>query len=85
MISKKTLDLDATPVSFFFIFHWNGNSVCAHNFIKLSLLRAYIAINQCDILCLSKTFLDSFILSDDVNLDTQGYNLVRANLVSNRY
>ena len=27
--------------------------------------------------CLSKTFLDSDILSDDANLDIQGYNLVR--------
>ena len=31
------------------ICHWNLNSICAHNFIKLSLLRAYISINKIDI------------------------------------
>ena len=34
--------------------------------------------NQCDIWCLPETFLDSGILSDDVNLDIPGYNLVWA-------
>ena len=26
------------------ICHWNLNSICAHNFAKLSLLRAYVTI-----------------------------------------
>ena len=51
--------------------------------MKLYLLRTYIAANQCDILCLSETFLDSGILSDDVNLDIPGYNLVRADHPAN--
>ena len=59
---KKTLDLSTTPVHFS-IFHWNLNSICANNLIKLSLLRAYTAVNQYSILCLSKTFLDRGILS----------------------
>ena len=67
----------------FSIFHWNLNSICAHNFIKLSLIRTYIAANQCDILCLSETFLDSGILSDDVSLDISGYRLVRADYLAN--
>ena len=65
------------------IFHWNLNSICAHNFIKLSLIRTYIAANQCDILCLCETFLDSGILSDDVSLDISGYHLVRADYLAN--
>ena len=44
----------------------------------LSLLRTYTAANQCDILCLSETFLDSVVLFDDVNLDIPGYNLLRS-------
>ena len=49
----------------------------------LSLLCAYIAANQCDIFCLSEIFLDSVILSDGVNLDIPGYNLVRADHSAN--
>ena len=59
------------------ICHWNLNSIPAHNFIKLSLLCAYISINKTDIICLSETYLDSSVPSDDDNLELPGYNLVR--------
>ena len=65
------------------ICHWNLNSICAHNFIKLSLLRAYICINKIDIICLSETYLDSSISSDNDNLELPGYNLVRADNPTN--
>ena len=65
------------------ICHWNSNSVCAHNFIKLSLLRTYIFINKIDIICLSETYLDSSIPSDDDNLELPGYNLVRTDNPTN--
>ena len=52
-------------------------------FLKLSLLCAYIVASQCDILCLSETVLDSVIISDDVNLDIPGHNLVRADYPAN--
>ena len=58
------------------ICHWNLNSICAHNFIKLSLLRAYISINKIDVMCLFETYLDSSIPSDDGNLELPRYNLV---------
>ena len=57
------------------IFHWNLNSISAHNFIKSSLLRAYISIDKIDIICLSETYLDSNISSDNDNLELPGYNL----------
>ena len=59
------------------------NSISAHNFIKLSLLRAYISINKIDIICFSETYLDSSILSENGNLELPGYNLVRADHPSN--
>ena len=59
------------------ICHWNLNSISAHNFIKLSLLRAYISINKIDIICLSETYLDSNISSENDNLELPGYDLVR--------
>ena len=65
------------------ICHWNLYSICAHNFIKLSLLRAYISINKIDTICLSETYLDSSIPSDDDNLELPGYNLVRTDNPTN--
>ena len=56
------------------ICHWNLNSIPPHNFMKLSLLRAYISINKTDITCLSETYLDSSIPSVDENLELPGYN-----------
>ena len=63
--------------------HWNLNSISAHKFIKLSLLRAYISINKIDIIYLSEIYLGSSISSDDVNLELPRYNLVRADNPAN--
>ena len=51
--------------------HWNLNSLPAHNFSKVLLLKAYNAIYQYDVICLSKTYLDSWILSDHVSLELE--------------
>ena len=59
------------------ICHWNLNSISARNFLKLSLLRAYITVYKSDVICLSETNLDSSILHDDNNLQIPGYNLHR--------
>ena len=67
----------------FSICHWNLNSISVHNFIKLSLLRAYISVHNFDILCLSETYLDSTISSNDSNLIIPGYDLYRADHPSN--
>ena len=48
--------------------HWNLNSLSAHNFSKLTQLKAYI-------ICLSETYLDSTIPESLLEID--GYNLVR--------
>ena len=68
------------PCSSLSICHWNLNSIPAHNFIKMSLLRASISINKFNIICLSKTYLDSSISSNDGNLE---YTLVRADNPNN--
>ena len=64
------------------ICHWNLNSICAHNFAKLSLLRAYVSIHKFDIICLSETYLDSSI--DDESLEISGYYLIRSDHPSNK-
>ena len=45
----------------FSIGHWNLDGILAYNFIKRSLLCAYISTNYFDILRLSETYFDSNI------------------------
>ena len=63
------------------ICHWNLNSICAHDFAKLTLLRAYMSVRKFDIICLSETYLDYSI--DDENLEISGYYLIRSDHPSN--
>ena len=61
---------------------WNLNSIYAHNFAKLSLLRAYTSTHKFDIICSSETYLDSSI--DDESLGISGYFLIRSDHLSNK-
>ena len=54
------------------IYHWNLNSLSVRKFEKVNLLSAFNTLHNFDILCLSETYLNSGILSDDVNLEIQG-------------
>ena len=65
------------------ICHWNLNSIAAHNFFKISLLRAYNAIHNYDVICLSETYLNHDTLSDSENLRIPGYELIRVDHSSN--
>ena len=65
------------------ICYWNLNSISAHNFIRFSLLCTYISINEINIICLSETYLDLSVSSDNDNLELPGYNLVRADNPTN--
>ena len=67
----------------FSICHWNLNSITSHNFIKVSLLTACNSIHKFDIICLSETYLNSETLSNNENLNISGYNLIRADHLSN--
>ena len=66
------------------ICRWNVNSIAAHNFAKLVLLKAFNSIHKFDIICLSETYLDSSILHNDSNLEIPGYNSVRSDDPSNK-
>ena len=68
----------------FSICHWNLNSIAAHNFSKISLLKAYNAIHTYDIICLSETCLNHDTLSDNDNLKIPGYELIRFDHPSNQ-
>ena len=75
-------DIDISGQSFS-ICHWNLNSISAHNFTKISLLTAYVLVHNFDIICLSETYLNSEISTDDKNLEIPGYYLLRADHPSN--
>ena len=66
-----------------FIFHWNLNSIVAHNFAKLVLLKACKSVHKW-----YKFFIGNIswlnILPDDSNLKIPGYNLVRSDHPSNK-
>ena len=62
--------------------HWNLNSICAQNFTKLYLLKAYVSVHKFDFICLSETYLDSIM--DDGSLEISGYYLLRSDHPSNK-
>ena len=67
----------------FSICHWNLNSLLTYNYNKLFLLGAYIAVHKFDVTCLTETYLNSTVASDDKNLEVTGYNLVRSDHPAN--
>ena len=52
----------------FSIGHWNLNSLVAHNFTKVALLKAYLSVRKFDVFCISETYLNSSILEDGDSL-----------------
>ena len=62
----------------FSICHWNLNSITAHNYLKISLLRAYISRHNFDLVGISEIYLDSTTAVDDENPEITGHNQLRA-------
>ena len=58
--------------------HWNLNGFTPHDSIKISLLQAYIIQINYDIICLSETFLNFSIQTNNDSISIDGYNLIRA-------
>ena len=73
-----------SSINAFSICHWNLNSLSAHNFAKIFLLKAYIAFYRSDIICISEKYLDSSTSPEDNNLEISGYNLIRSDHPSNK-
>ena len=45
------------------------NCISAHNYIKVSLLKAYGSTHKFDLICVSESYLDSDTSTIDENLD----------------
>ena len=58
--------------------HWNLNGRTVHDSIKISLLQACILQHNYEIICLSETFLNSSIESNDDGISIDGYNSIRS-------
>ena len=67
-VASPTISLSGDKECFS-VCHWNLNSISAHSFTKVSLLSAYISVHKFDIICLSETYINSEIPSDDENLE----------------
>ena len=65
------------------IWHWNLDSISAYDHFKLFLLKSYNSFHKFDIICLSKTYLDSKTPLNDDNLEISGYTLIRSDHPSN--
>ena len=65
------------------ICHWNLNSISAHNYMKLSILMAYLSTHKFDVICISETYLNTDTSTVDENLEIAGYTLIRADHPSN--
>ena len=63
--------------SYFSCCHWNVNSLIAHNKLKVSLLEAYNTVHKYDFICISETYFDSLVESEDDDLRINGYKLIR--------
>ena len=67
--AKRNRDIDQSPRSkpeffqVFYISQWNRNSIYGHNFVKLPLLRACVAIHNFDVVFLLETYFKAAILS----------------------
>ena len=57
--------------------HWTLNSLIAHNYVKLSSLQGYNSVYKHDVICLSETYFDNSVPSDESDLNFPGYKLVR--------
>ena len=58
--------------------HWNLNGLTALDSTKKSLIQAYITQHNYGIICLTETFLNCSIPSDDNRITIDGYKLIRS-------
>ena len=74
-------DIEVNPGSKYSSFtfpHLNLNGLTALDSIKISLLQVYGTQHNCDIICLSKVFLNSSIQNNDCRIKVDGRNLMKS-------
>ena len=61
---------------YFSLCRWNLNSVFAHEFEKVSAVKAFNVTEKFDFLCLPKSYLDFTVSSDENSLSLNVYKLI---------
>ena len=64
-------------------FHWNLNSLCARDNIKISLIEAYNSIHRFDVIALSESMLNSSISNEDIFIEGFSKEIYRNDHPSN--
>ena len=67
-----------TKSYYFSLCHWNLNSLPAHDFSKLSLIKAHNTHHNFDMICLSETYLESSYTEADPRLNLKDFTFIRA-------
>ena len=63
--------------------HWNLNSICAREKIKVSLIEAYNSIHRYDIFAISETMLNDTVHNDDILIEGFSKEILRSDNVDN--
>ena len=63
--------------------HWNLNNLPVRNYAKVLLLQAFNTLHKFELICLSETYLDSSISTEEKSLIIDGYALLCADHPSN--
>ena len=66
-----------------FVCHWTLNGIAAHDFVKVSLLLAYMRTFNVDVFFITETFLDPSFCCDDPGLQIEGCKLERSDHPNN--
>ena len=64
-------------------FHWNLNSICARNKVKISLIEAYNSLHRFDVIAVSESMLDSSVSNDDIFIKGFSREIFRSDHPSN--
>ena len=64
-------------------FHWNLNSICARDSIKIPLIEAYDAIHKFDVIAISESMLDSNIKNEAISIKGFSPEIFRSDHPSN--
>ena len=82
LLQHGDIELNPGP-KYFYICHWNLNSLTAHSYLKVSQLQAFNLVHKFEILCISETHIDSSVSKDDNALSIERYSIIRADHPSN--
>ena len=64
-------------------FHWNLNSICARESIKIPLMEVYNSLHHFDVMALSETMLDKSVKNDDIFIQGLSREIYRSDHPSN--